>query len=439
MTPAPGGIRDFRLLWISGLLASLGSQMSSIALPLLVLRHTGSPVEAAAVGSVSVGALLVGMLPGGALADAVERRRLMRVCDLGSTLTVGSLTVCVLAGRSPLLLVLLVAAVAAVINSLYAPAALGLLRAIVPRDRLAAAASRMQARGAAARLVGPLAGGALYAVHPALPFAAETVCLLLSTSCLALVRTRSAPDPTARSAFSGREFVAGVVFTWNRPYLRTVLLVFGLGMNCGFTAMMFVALAAASHGGHSGLGGGTIVSFTAAGSLVGALLAPRVPAGPRPGTLIGATCWVCAGSALLLPLSRNPLYVGALCALTVATASVASIGFSTSLLLATPEHLVGRVRSAAGFLSSLVQPLGPLAGGALLAARGAGTAYVVLGAVFLLCATVVSWAPSLRGQPGPDPAGGPEQVLTDEEGTATPAPGPGLDGRRHHPYPTDDF
>ncbi|MET9913378.1 MFS transporter [Streptomyces sp. NPDC006476] len=408
------GIRDFRLLWISGLLASLGSQMSSIALPLLVLRQTGSPVEAGAVGSVSIGALLVTMLPGGALADTVERRRLMRVCDLGSTLVVGALAVAVLLGRTPLVLMLLVAGIGAVINSMYGPAALGLLRAIVPGELLGAASSRLQARGAAARLVGPMAGGALYAVHPALPFAAEAVGLLLSTSCLAFVRTRSAPGPGAGSAFSGREFVAGVTFLWSRPYLRTVLIVFGLGMNSAFSSLMFVALATASHNGSSGIGGGTIVSLTAVGSLVGSLLAPRVPPALRTGRLIGATCWACTGTALLLPISQNPLYVGMLCALAIATASMASIGFLTALLAATPERMVGRVQSAAGFISSIVQPLGPLAGGVLLAACGAGTTYLVLGGVFLMCAAVISWAPSVRREPTPGTADAPGPVLTHE-------------------------
>ena len=237
-----GDIRDFRVLWISGLLAGLGAQMSAIALPLLVLRQTGSAVQAGVVGSVSVGALLFTMLPGGALADTVERRRLMRVCDAGSTLVVGGLAVCVLAGRPPLALILLAAAVGAAINGVYGPAALGLLRAVVPGELLGAASSRMQARGAAARLVGPMAGGMLYAVHPALPFVGETVCLLSSTTCLAFVRTRSAPEPGARSAFSRAEFAAGLSFLWGRPYLRTVLLVFGLGMNAAFSALMFVAL-----------------------------------------------------------------------------------------------------------------------------------------------------------------------------------------------------
>src|SRR5689334_566695 len=258
MPTSLASLRDFRLLWLSGLLASLGSQMSALALPLLVLRETGSAVRAGAIGTVSVGALLVTMLPGGALADTVERRRLMRLCDIGSLVAVSALTVAVLHGSAPLALVLLVAGAGAVINSCYGPAALGLLRAVVPADQLGAASSRMQARSAAARLVGPVAGGALFAWHPAAPFAAEAVGLLLSTTCLAFMRTRSAPAGTGGGALRTREMGAGLVFLWQRPYLRTVLLVFGLGMNAAFSATMFAALAIGSRGGHSGLGGGTI-------------------------------------------------------------------------------------------------------------------------------------------------------------------------------------
>lgn len=102
--------RDFRLLWLSGLFAVIGTQMTALALPLLVLRETGSAVQAGAIGTVSIASLLVTMLPGGVVADRVERRRLMRLCDLGSLTVVTALVVAVWNGHAPLALVLLVAA-----------------------------------------------------------------------------------------------------------------------------------------------------------------------------------------------------------------------------------------------------------------------------------------------------------------------------------------
>ncbi|MDH6710688.1 MFS family permease [Kitasatospora sp. MAA19] len=405
MEPTPlSRNRDFRLLWVGGLLASLGSQLASIALPLLVLRETGSAAQAGAIGTVSVGALLLTMLPGGVLADRIERRRLMRVCDVGSLLAVTALVIAVLRGHTPLPLVLLVAAAGALIASTYGPAAGGLLRAAVPREQVRAASSRMQARGAAARLIGPLGGGALFAWHPVLPFLAEGVGLLLSTICVALMRTRSVPAARSGAVFSRSELTAGLTFIWRQPYLRTLLLIFGLGMNFAFSALMFATLAVASDGGRSGVGGGTVVSCTAAGALAGALLAPKLDARARDGSLVALSCWAAAATAGVLVLTRVPVLIGLLCAVCMCLSTVASIGFVSGMLLAAPPDRIGRVQSAAGFLSTLVQPFGPLAGGALLGTLGGTRTFALLALGIALCAAVVTWAPPVRRGPAPVPA-----------------------------------
>jgi predicted MFS family arabinose efflux permease len=389
-------LRDFRLLWASGLLAGLGAQMSALALPLLVLRQTGSPVQAGTVGTVSLGMLLLTMLPGGILADTVERRRLMRLCDVGSLLAVTALTVAVLGGTAPLPLVLLVVGAGAVLNSLYLPAAFGLLRAVVPAELVGLASSRMQARGAAARLVGPLVGGLLFGLHPAAPFIAEGIALLLSTLCLALMRTASRPDRTPGTSMGWQELGAGLTFLWHRPYVRTTLLVFGLGMNVAFSAMIFAALAIASDGGHSGLGGGIILSLAAAGSLAGALLAPKLRPDERPRTVMVATCWSFAATVAVLTVSRQPLVMGLLTGACMVLGAVSSIGLLTVLLVATPKGLTGRVQSAASLISSLAQPLGPVAAGAMLSAWGATATFGALTGVFGVCAVIITWAPSTR-------------------------------------------
>ncbi|MFF9318716.1 MFS transporter [Streptomyces sp. NPDC014735] len=391
--------RDFRLLWMSGLFAVLGTQMTALALPLLVLRETGSAVQAGAISTVSVTAVLITMLPGGVMADRVERRRLMRLCDVGSFCAVGALVVAVWTGHVPLPLVLLVAGAGAVIGSLYGPAAFGLMRSVVPPEDMGTATARLQARTATARLVGPMVGGALFGLHPVLPFLAEAIGLLLSTICVALVRTRSRSETRAGSAFSKAELTAGLSFLWRLPYLRTVLLVFGLGMNFAFGALTFTALTVFSGGGRSGLGGGTVVTFISVGALTGALLAPRLRPERHTWALIAATCWFCVASALAMAWVRVPLFAGLLCAASMCLSTVASIGFLSTLLAVTPGDRVGRVQSAAGFLSSLVQPFGPLAGGALLTAFGSRATFGAIATVLAVSAAVVTFAPSAR--PGP--------------------------------------
>ncbi|WP_327118439.1 MFS transporter [Streptomyces sp. NBC_01341] len=429
MTMPLRGNRDFRLLWLSGLFAVLGGQMTALALPLLVLKETGSAVQAGAVGTVSVGAVLITMLPGGVMADRVERRRLMRLCDVGSLTVVTALAAAVWFGHAPMPLVLLVAAAGAVISSVYAPAVFGLMRAVVPADQMGTATARLQARSQTARLVGPLVGGALFGVHPALPFAAEALGLLLSTVCVALVRTRSKARAKAGAVFSRRELLAGLTFLWGLPYLRTVLLVFGLGMNFAFGALTFTALTAFSDGGTSGVGGGFVITCVSAGALCGALLAPRIRPDRHSRLLIVATCWTCVAAAGVMAWVGRPLVAGLMCALCMCLSTVASIGFLSKLLVVTPEEKVGRVQSAAGFLSSMVQPFGPLAGGALLTAFGARWAFALTGCVLALSALVVTFAPSTRAEPSPpreagsadppEPATGPSPADGDGPAAAT--------------------
>ncbi|MEW2065443.1 MFS transporter [Streptomyces sp. NPDC007346] len=414
--------RDFRLLWLSGLFAVLGGQMSALALPLLILRTTGSAVQAGAVGTVSVCALLVTMLPGGVMADRVERRRLMRLCDAGSLAAVTALTIAVWYGHAPMALVLLVAASGAVLSSVYAPAAFGLMRAVVPPDQMGTATARLQARTSTARMVGPLVGGALFGIHEALPFAAQFVGLFLSTVCVALVRTRSKARTRAGSVFSREELTAGLAFLWRLPYLRTVLLVFGLGMNFAFGALTFTALAVFSDNGSSGLGSGFVITCVSAGSLAGALLAPRLAPDRHVRALIVLSCWSCVLTAAVLAWFSSALLAGVLCAISMGLSTIASIGFLSTLLVVTPEDRIGRVQSAAGFLSSIVQPFGPLAGGALLTTLGSHAAFGVTGCVLAVSAAVVTLAPSVRAGAAPPPAQPQTPPAPDPEpaGTAPP-------------------
>ncbi len=72
--------RDFTLLWVGGVLSDVGSFSAGLAVPLLVLAITGSPAQAGLVGTVELVVGALGQLPGGALADRWNRRRVMLAC-----------------------------------------------------------------------------------------------------------------------------------------------------------------------------------------------------------------------------------------------------------------------------------------------------------------------------------------------------------------------
>jgi MFS family permease len=381
--------RDFHLLWFGGLSASLGSRMATLALPLLVLQQTGSPAKAGLIGSVAGATLLVAVIPAGAVADAVERRRLMLGCELVGVVVAAVLAMSVLLGNPSLWLVLLAVAVVSAQGLAYMPATNALLRAAVPADQLGLALSRLQARGAGTAIAGPLLGGVLFGLRPVLPFVAMAGGLLVSFACLLAVRTRSAPAPEGRP-LAPRNMVSGLRFVWRQRYVRTVLIVFGAGLNAAFGGVMLVAITTGAEVDPSGRSSGVIVALSAVGSLAGALLAPRLRAPERPRTSVMLCCWTAAVVVPALATVTEPVLLGAMLALVLCVTAVGNVAFSTELLQLTPDEMTGRVNSAANLISMVSQPVGPLAGGLLADRFGHEAAFLVFGGVIVIGAVVLT-------------------------------------------------
>src|SRR5439155_24233460 len=85
--------RDFMLLWSGQVVSSIGSRVSMIAFPLLVLSLTGSPAKAGVVGFAASLPFLLFMLPAGGLVDRLDRKRMMIACDMGRALALASIAV----------------------------------------------------------------------------------------------------------------------------------------------------------------------------------------------------------------------------------------------------------------------------------------------------------------------------------------------------------
>src|SRR5947209_3562825 len=83
--------RDYVLLWSGQIVSAIGSQVSGLAFPLLVLALTGSAAQAGFVGAVRMLPYLFLSLPVGALIDRWNRKRVMILCDIGRTLAIASI------------------------------------------------------------------------------------------------------------------------------------------------------------------------------------------------------------------------------------------------------------------------------------------------------------------------------------------------------------
>jgi len=135
------------LLWSGQAVSNVGTQVSSIAFPLLVLALTNSPAKAGLAGFLGTLPYLLFSLPAGGLVDRWNRKRTMILCDVGRALAVVSIPLVLWVGGLSLAQVLVVAFADGSLYVLFALAESSAIPQVVPSEQLTAALGQNEARG----------------------------------------------------------------------------------------------------------------------------------------------------------------------------------------------------------------------------------------------------------------------------------------------------
>ena len=333
--------RDFMLLQTGQLLSSAGVQLTAIAYPLLVLAVTGSAAKAGIVAFAGMLPRAVLSLPAGLASDRWPRKRLMIAADAARALAVGGLAAAVLIGDVAFWLIPFVAFVEGAGHAVFAAAQPGALRAVVPARQLPAATAVQTGRRAAVMLAGPPVGGALFTVGRALPFLLDAVSYAFSVAALLAMRTpfQEAREPDRAPAVT--RLAEGFRFLWNRPFLRTCALLFGLANFVGPGVLLAVVVI----GKREGLSGGQIGALVAAFGacvLIGSFLSPLVRrALPVRGVLV-LELWTWAGCAAFVAWPNVYVLTASILPTALVIPSTDSVvdGYRIAM---TPDRLIGRV------------------------------------------------------------------------------------------------
>jgi MFS family permease len=350
--------RGFTLLWASQTLSDFGSSMTVLAFPLLVLSIGGSAVQAgAAATAAAIAKALVG-LPGGALSDRVNRRRLMIFCDASRLVLVAAFATTVSVDRVHLPVLIVVAVAIAALDVVFQPAEVAVVAQLVPAAQLPEAFARNEARTYAARLSGPPVGGLLFGVARGLPFFADAASYLISLLAVLAIRTPlqvDRADPPARVSLAA-DIAAGIGYVWHSRFLRNVVMLLAPA-NFAFTGAIFAVIVILRQDGHSVETVGLAQAVIASGGLLGAFAAgPLQRRASLSRLLISATC-----ALFLLLLAATTLTGRLIMVLPLAGALFLAPALNAAifgrLAATTPNHVQGRVVSvvilAAGGTSSL--------------------------------------------------------------------------------------
>jgi MFS family permease len=153
--------RDFRLVFASRTVALFGSQATEVALLVQARQLTGSAVAVGLLGAVELVPLVVFGLYGGALADRLDRRRLICWCEAGLGGAAGLLVINASLPRPAVWPLYLIAAVIMALAALQRPSLEASVPRVVRRDQLTAAAALMSLSANASVIVGTTLGGLL--------------------------------------------------------------------------------------------------------------------------------------------------------------------------------------------------------------------------------------------------------------------------------------
>ncbi|MBF6589211.1 MAG: MFS transporter [Ktedonobacterales bacterium] len=368
---------DFALLWSGQFVSSLGTAVSTLALPLLVLALTHSPAQAGFVAAARGLPYVIFSLPAGVLVDRWNRKAMMIRCDIIRWLALGSVPLAFALGRLTLLQVYVIALVEGTAYVFFSLAQIASLPRVVAPAQLSRAYALNEASDAAGTLLGPGLGGTIISLARTvvggtmLTYLLDSLSYLVSVFSLRLMRTPFQMErvPAARTSLWA-EMRVGLRFLWGERRLRLMaLLLMALNFLLFPVDLAIIVLARQTlHVDVRTLG--LIFSASGAVGLLSALVAPWVRARVRFGVVVvvGVGVWVAAVSVLAAAGSPVALLAGR--ALISAVWPIYGVVLVTYRLSLTPDALQGRVNSAFRVLSFSGDPLGGAVGGLALAAFG---------------------------------------------------------------------
>jgi hypothetical protein len=393
--------RDFVLFEVGRLLSNVGSQVSQLAYPLLVLALTHSPAKAGLVGFARALPPLLLALAAGVVADHGNRKRQMLASDALRALVLGTLAVLVATEHVEWWWIVPVcAALEGIGATFFSAAAVGATRGLVPAHQLPGAIGAQQARSSAAMLGGPPAGGALFQLGRSLPFFADFASYAASVGSLLLVRTPF-QQPRERDDAPIRERLAeGFTYLWSRPFLRTSAFLYGLG-NPLMPAILLVLVVV---GRRQGLTGGEIGLLTAAlgaAAFTGALLSPvaRRLLPIRAIMLLEYLTWLGAWTFVVWPNVYVLLAVIVPFGIAAPITDSVVVGYRMAM---TPDRLLGRVETVEDTIALALWPLGPLVAGVLLEHLSARSTMAAIAAFAMSLFVWAYLSPAIRNAPSLD-------------------------------------
>lgn len=217
---SPLKYREFRYLFYSQLISMLGSQMTMITIPFQVFALTQSTFQTGLVSAVELICLVSTALFGGALADKLDRRKIIISAEIVTMIFVVILAINSHFTSPSLLLIYILAGLSAAINGFHRPAFEALTPLLVPKNILSKVSSLMACKFVVAALIGPTIAGFLVAnIGAALTYLVDALSFAISLAFLMRIAKAHLVESQAEIAKHKsmlQEIGDGARYIWSR-------------------------------------------------------------------------------------------------------------------------------------------------------------------------------------------------------------------------------
>ncbi|PZQ23218.1 MAG: MFS transporter [Sphingopyxis macrogoltabida] len=402
--PSPLSFVDYRYFWFArftavmatmAMVVVIGYQLYDTARTDYGMSIREASFQLGLLGLVQFVPLAILTPVAGWVADRFERRSVAIFANLIDLLVASALGWFTWTDGLTLPLLFALAALHGVARVFVGPAMSAIAPNIVPPAVLPRAIAMSSIAWQSASVIGPAAGGLIYAVHPTSVYSFAALLLALSAFTISRVKPVMPPASEGRR-HPLREMADGLQFTWRERFLLgTITLDLFAVILSGATALLPVYARDILHTGSEGLG--FLRAAPAVGAAVVALGLAFRPIEQNVGVKMLWAVAVFGAVTVGFGLSTNFLLSLALLVIMGAADMFSVFVRGTLIQLNTPDHMRGRVSAVSGLAISASNELGEMRAGSMAAMLGPISAVVVGGVAAIGVTALWAWIfPELR-------------------------------------------
>ncbi|WP_420075827.1 MFS transporter [Streptomyces sp. JL3001] len=336
----------FRRLWSSTIVTAVGSQLTAVAVPKQIYDITGSSAWVGAASLAGLLPLVVFALWGGAIADSMDRRKLLLVTNTGIAVTSLLFWLQAVTGMESVVALMVLLAVQQAFWGINSPARNASIARLVPADELPAANALGSTVMQTGQVMGPLLAGVLIPVIGLAELYLIDALALCVTVWAVFKLPALPPLKAAAERRAGiREIVAGFRYIALHKVLLLSFLADIIAMVFGMPRALFPQLAGQTYGSYGeGLALGLLFAAIPIGAVVGGLFSGTFSRARRHGWMvIGAV--VAWGAAITAFGLSDSLWLAVVFLALAGVADMVSMVFRGAILLsAASDEMRGRMQ-----------------------------------------------------------------------------------------------